>query len=135
MRIATLERARAKFADDYLLEILSAQAFEKGKDYTNAVNRLYHRRKSSPRRRIPKLLRTTLFISSRAPHERAAAKRNRDQAEKCFEKSLELKAGLGGGVELPRLYVGRPRHQNLDEALDLIQKSVEARAEECRVSR
>jgi tetratricopeptide (TPR) repeat protein len=117
--IATLDGARHRFPDNYLLEVLSAEAFEKQKDFTNAVNH-FTTAEVIAKATDPKLLNEAFYFFQGAASERAG---DYEQAEKCFEKSLELKPDSAEALNYLG-YMWADHGVKLDRALDLIEQAL-----------
>ena len=117
--LATLETARVKFGRGFDSEVFSALAYEKQKDYTNAVNH-FTSAEVIAKATDPKRLNGGFYFDQGAACERAG---DFDQAEKCFEKSLELTPNFTEALNYLG-YMWADRGIKLEQARDLIEKAV-----------
>jgi len=117
--VATLERARKKFTLGFQGEFLSALAFEGEKDYTNALKCLTAAEVIA-KTTEPKRLNGDFYFTQGAAYERAG---NYDDAERCFEKSLQLAPDSAEALNYLG-YMWADRGVKLDKARDLIEKAV-----------
>ncbi len=118
--LQTLEQARKKFQENFMGEFLTALAYSREKDYTNAVNHFtaaeLQARAASPPRPLDKFF----YFQVGAAHER---KGDLDQAEKYFEKALQLEPEYPEALN----YLGYMLAEHglkLDHARDMIEKAV-----------
>jgi tetratricopeptide (TPR) repeat protein len=117
--IETLEKARARFADNFILEFYSALAFTKAKDFAQAV----------------KCFNTAEIVGAASDSSRlnaafyfqygAACERNKQypEAEKLFRKSLERDPNSAECMNYLG-YMWADRNEKLDEAFTMIDRAV-----------
>lgn len=119
--LTTLDKARVKFpTPGFVPEVLSALAYEKQKDFSNAVNH-FTSAEVIAKTSDPKRLDGGFYFDQGAAYERAG---DYDQAEKSFEKSLTLSPDSAEALNYLG-YMWADHGVKLDKAHDLIQKAVE----------
>jgi tetratricopeptide (TPR) repeat protein len=117
--LATLEKARAKFAPSFTTEFLEALAYSRNKDYTNALGR-FTAAEVIARTSEPDRLNSYFYYEEGSTYER---KGDYEQAEKCFDKSLALQPDFAEALN----YLGfmlADRGVKLEHAHALIEKAV-----------
>lgn len=119
--LATLEKARRKFAQNFVLEFLSGMAQMRRKDYTNAMQHLTSAEVIA-KATEPKRLTPGFYFQLGAASER---KGDIEQASKYFEKCLELSPDFAEAQNYLG-YMWAERGTNLDRARELIEKAVKA---------
>jgi tetratricopeptide (TPR) repeat protein len=119
--LATLEKARKKFAPSFLLEFLTAMAFGGQKGYTEALQH-YTAAEVLAKANDPKSLNHDFYYQFGAAAER---KGDYDQAEKYFEKSLQLKPDFAEAQNYLG-YMWAEHGRKLEQARELIEKAVQA---------
>ncbi len=119
--LATLEKARQKFARNFLLEHLTALACSGAKDYTNAM-RHFTAADIIARSTDPRRLTESFYFQFGAACERAG---DYAQSEQCFEKCLELAPNFSEAQNYLG-YMWADRGEKLDRARDLIEKALKA---------
>ena len=117
--IETLQKARAKFAPGYRAEFLSGIAYSRAKDFTNAIAH-FTSAEVLAKASQPSLLDGDFYFNQGAAYERAG---NFDQAEQCFEKSIEHSPDSAEALNYLG-YMLADRGVKLDKARDLIEKAV-----------
>ncbi len=117
--LATLAKARSKYPLGFVPEMLSAFAYEKEKDYTNAVNH-FTSAEVIAKTSDPRKLNGDFYFNQGAAYERAG---DYEQAEKCFEKSLSLTPDSAEALNYLG-YMWADHGVKLDKARDLIEKAV-----------
>jgi tetratricopeptide (TPR) repeat protein len=117
--LATLEKARAKFSAEFVTEVLVALAYEKQKDYTNAVSH-FNLAEGIAKTNEPERLTSDFYFDQGAAYERAGAF---EQAEQLFEKSLSLDPNSPEALNYLG-YMLADRGVKLEKARDLIEKAV-----------
>jgi tetratricopeptide (TPR) repeat protein len=113
--LETLERARQKFSENFLLEYLSGMAYSRQKDYTNAFNR-FNAAEVFAQARDTNLLTREFYFQFGAACER---KGDNAQAERYFEKCLQLSPKFAEALN----YLGfmwADHGEKLDRARELI---------------
>ncbi|MDB6067109.1 MAG: Tetratricopeptide 2 repeat protein [Pedosphaera sp.] len=117
--LATLAKVRAQFAAGFLVEFLSGLAYSREKDFTNAISHFtsaeIHARASEPNR-----LNGFFYFELGSAYERQGSF---DEAERYFEKSLELSPDFAGAMNYLG-YMLADRGMKLEKAHELIQKAV-----------
>jgi tetratricopeptide (TPR) repeat protein len=117
--LATLDRARGKFARSFLGEYLAAVAGVRLKDFTNAVSH-FTSAESLARASEPERLNAEFYFETGAAQER---KGDFDQAEQYFEKSLKLAPQNAEALNYYG-YMLADRGVKLEKAHDMIDKAV-----------
>src|SRR5439155_18429421 len=84
--LATLEKARQKFSQNFVLEFLSGLAFSREKAYAEAIQH-YTAAEVNAQANEPKRLTESFYFQLGSTYER---KGDYAQAEKYFEKCLQL---------------------------------------------
>ena len=85
--LATLDQARKKFQENFMSEFLTALAYSRDKDFTNAVNHYTAAELQAKAANPPRELDKVFYFQAGAAHER---KGDLGEAEKYFEKALQL---------------------------------------------
>lgn len=119
--LATLERARQKFAPNFVLEYFTGMAFSRQKAYAEALEH-FTAAEVIAQATNPKLLNENFYFQLGAANER---KSDYAQAEKYFEKCLQLEPNFAEAMNYLG-YMWAEHGQNLDRAHELIQKAVKA---------
>lgn len=115
----TLAKARRKFRVSFVYEYLSARAYEKQKDYTNAVSH-FTTAEVVAKTSEPDRLNGDFYFGQGAAYERAG---DFDDAERSFEKSLSLTPNFAEALNYLG-YMLADRGVKLDKARDLIEKAL-----------
>lgn len=121
--LATLAKAGRKFAPAFAAEILTALAYEKQKDYTNAVSHFTSAEvlaKTGEPERLKGSFGGSFYFDEGAAYERAG---DFDDAERSFEKSLALSPNFPEALNYLG-YMLADRGVKLDKARDLIEKAL-----------
>ena len=105
--LATLEKARQKFAQSFALEFYTALAYSRQKDYAEALQH-FVAAEVIAKATDPSQLNEGFYFQLGAACER---KGDYAQAEKYFEKCLQLAPDFAEAHELPRLHVGGARDE------------------------
>ena len=116
--LETLEKARARFHQNFLLEYFSAMAYAREKEYTNALNHFNAAEVCA--RAGTNTLTSDFYFEFGAASERAG---DPAQAEKYFEKCLQLSPDFAEALN----YLGfmwADRGEKLDRARVLIEKAL-----------
>jgi tetratricopeptide (TPR) repeat protein len=119
--LVTLEKARTKFPQKFFGEYLTGMAYERQKDFTNAVNH-FTTAEIIAQVRDAKQLRDSFYFQLGAASER---KGDYAQAEKYFEKCLELSPNFSEAQN----YLGfmlADRGEQLERARELIDRALKA---------
>lgn len=119
--IATLETARQKFPQSFALEMLTGMAFSEQKGYSEAI-RHYTAAEVIAQATDPKRLDKAFYFQLGAAYER---KGDYDQAEKYFEKCLELAPDFAEAMNYLG-YMWVEHDLKLEKARELIEKAVKA---------
>jgi tetratricopeptide (TPR) repeat protein len=119
--LATLETARKKFDRNYALEMLTAMAYGAQKKYPEAIEH-YIAAEVVAKATDPKRLNSSFYFQLGAAYER---KGDYDQAEKYFEKSLELEPNSPEAQNYLG-YMWAEHGMKLEQARELIEKAVKA---------
>ena len=119
--LATMQQARGKFSQNFLLEYLTALAEGRQKNFAEAIKH-YTSAEIIARAGEPKRLTAEFYFEVGIAFERQGA---RAEGEKYFERALELKP------EFPEAqnylgYMWAERGEKLDRARDLIEKALKA---------
>ncbi len=117
--LATLEKARAKFSSTFMGEFLAALAYNREKDFTNALGH-FTSAEVIARATEPERLNKYFYFEEGATYER---KGDFDQAEQCFEKSLQLEPNFPEALN----YFGFMLAEHglkLEKAREMIEKAV-----------
>ncbi len=118
--LATLEKARAKFHLGFVPEVLTALAYEKQKDFTNAINH-FTSAEVIAKTSDPKRLNGGFYFDQGAAYERAG---DYEQAERAFQKSLDLTPDSPEALNYLG-YMWADHGIKLEKAHDLITKAVQ----------
>ncbi len=125
--LATLEKARAvvrpdgsKFQLGFVSEVLAALAYEKQKDFTNAINH-FTSAEVIAKTSDPKRLNGGFYFDQGAAYERAG---DYEQAERAFQKSLDLTPDSPEALNYLG-YMWADHGIKLEKARDLITKAVQ----------
>jgi tetratricopeptide (TPR) repeat protein len=119
--LVTLEKARAKFSDNFVVQFLSGMAHSQRKEYAEAIKH-FTSAEVIARATQPKRLTPVFFFQLGSAYER---KGDVAEAEKYFEKAIELDPGFGGALNYLG-YMWAERGVNLDKARELIERAVKA---------
>lgn len=115
----TLEKVRKKYPNNYRIEVLTAQAYSREKDYTNAVTHF-----TSAEIMANALSKGTLteffYFQLGAAHERVG---DLAPAVRAFEKALELKPDFAEALNYYG-YMLADRGEQLDRARKMIEKAL-----------
>jgi tetratricopeptide (TPR) repeat protein len=117
--LATLEKARQQFPQNFVLEFWTGMAFSRQKDYTQAIQH-YTAAEVIARATEPKRLNKEFYFQLGAACER---KGDLEQAEKYFEKCLELAPNFAEALNYLG-YMWAEHGTRLDKARDFIEKAV-----------
>jgi tetratricopeptide (TPR) repeat protein len=117
--LATLEKARAKFPQGFLVEFLTGMAYNRNKDFTNAISH-FTAAEIQARASEPNRLNGFFYFEVGSAYERQGGF---EQAERYFEKSLELSPDFSGAMNYLG-YMLADRGVKLEKAHELIQKAV-----------
>ena len=117
----TLDRARRKFQQNFLLEYLSGMAYTRQKDYSNAISRF------TAAEIVAQAAETNSLTGDFYFQFGAAWERQGDsaQAEKYFEKCLQLSPNDAAAQNYLG-YMWADRGEKLERARELIEKAVKA---------
>jgi len=119
--LATLEKARQKFSQTFLMEYMSGVAWSRQKEYTNALRHLTAA-EIIGQARDPRRLNELFFFEFGTTFERAG---DFVQAEKYFEKCLALSPDFAEAQNYLG-YMLADRGEKLDRARELIEKALKA---------
>jgi tetratricopeptide (TPR) repeat protein len=117
--LATLEKARQKFPQSFILEYFTAVALTRQKAYTQALEH-FTAAEVVAQATNPKLLTETFYFQFGAANER---KGDYTQAEKYFQKCLQLQPDFAEALNYLG-YMWAEHGLNLDQARGLIEKAV-----------
>lgn len=119
--LTTLEKARHRFSQNFLMELLSAMAFGRQKAYAQAIQH-YTAAEVIAQATDPSRLDAGFYFELGAAYER-----NGDlaEAEKYFQKCLRMTPGFAEAMNYLG-YMWAEHGQHLDQARDLIEKAVKA---------
>lgn len=117
--LATLDKARQKFAENYLLEFCSGMAYSGQKDYGEAIKH-YTSAEIMAKATDPSRLTEFFYFQFGAAYER---KGDFAEAEKQFQKCLQLKPDFAGALNYLG-YMWAEHGMKLEQARDLIEKAV-----------
>jgi tetratricopeptide (TPR) repeat protein len=117
----TLQRAKThpKFEGGFFPEFLSALAYDRQKDFTNAINH-FTAAEVIAKTTKPELLTGGFYFDQGSAYERAG---NYDDAERCFQKSIQLAPDSPEALNYLG-YMWAEHGIKLDKALELIEKAV-----------
>jgi tetratricopeptide (TPR) repeat protein len=119
--LATLQKARERFPQNFIVEYLSALAFSHQKAYTEAIQH-YTAAEVIAQARDTNRLDVVFYFEVGSAYER---KGDYAQAEKYFEKCLQLKPEFVEALNYLG-YMWAEHGMNLEKAHELIQKAVKA---------
>lgn len=119
--LATLQKARDRFSANFLLEYLTALAFSHQKAYNEAIQH-YTAAEVVAKVNAPNKLNELFYFEAGAAYER---KGDVEQAEKYFQKSLQLAPGFPEALNYLG-YMWTERGVKLEQARELIEKAVKA---------
>jgi tetratricopeptide (TPR) repeat protein len=122
--LATLDKARAKFAASFMLEYLNGMAFMEQKAYRQAVER-FTAAEVIAEATAPKRLTELFYFQMGAAYERNG---DFERAERYFEKCLALSPSFAEAQNYLG-YMWAEQGRNLEKALELIRKAVAAEPE------
>jgi tetratricopeptide (TPR) repeat protein len=115
--LSTLGRARQKFSQSFVLELLTGMAFSRQKAFKEAIQH-YTAAEVIAQATEPKRLNHIFYFQLGAAHERQG---DREEAEKYFERCLQLSPDFAEGLN----YLGYiERGVNLPRARELIEKAL-----------
>jgi len=117
--LATLEKARQQFPQNFVLEFWTGMAFSRQKDYTQAIQH-YTAAEVIARATEPKRLNKEFYFQLGAACER---KGDLEQAEKYFQKCLEFAPNFAEALNYLG-YMWAEHGTRLDKARDFIEKAV-----------
>ncbi len=117
--LATLSKARQRFAENYLLEFCSGMAYGGQKDYAEAIKH-YTSAEIMAKATEPSRLTEFFYFQFGAAYER---KGDVAEAEKQFQKCLQLKPDFASALNYLG-YMWAEHGMKLDQAHDLIEKAV-----------
>jgi tetratricopeptide (TPR) repeat protein len=117
--LATLDKARQRFPQSFILEFLSGAAFSRQKDYTQAMEH-YTAAEILGRVNEPARLNENFYFQFGAACER---KGDLEQAEKYFQKCLQLAPEMAEAMNYLG-YMWTEHGINLERAKDLIEKAL-----------
>ncbi len=119
--LATLDSARQRFRENFIIEFWSGMAYSRQKEFKEAL-RHFTSAEIIARATDPKKLNKEFYFQLGAACERSG---DFAQAEKHFEKCLELAPDFAEAMNYLG-YMWAERDMNLDKARDLIEKAVKA---------
>jgi tetratricopeptide (TPR) repeat protein len=117
--IATLDKARHKFQNGFVLEFFTGLAYSKQKDYTNAVTHLISAEVIA-KATEPKRLNTSFYFQLGSAYEREG---DLEQAELYFDKCLQMSPNFPEALNYLG-YMWAEHDVKLDKARELIEKAV-----------
>jgi len=117
--LATLEKARRRFAENFVLEFMTGMAFTREKAYAEAITH-FNNAEVIAKATEPKRLNQVFYFQLGAAYER---KGDYAQSEKYFEKCLELAPDFAEALNYLG-YMWAERGMKLDKARELIEKAV-----------
>src|SRR6266404_3594119 len=117
--LATLEKARRRFAENFVLEFMTGMAFTREKAYAEAITH-FNNAEVIAKATEPKRLNQVFYFQLGAAYER---KGDYAQSEKYFDKCLELAPDFAEALNYLG-YMWAERGVNLDKARELIEKAV-----------
>lgn len=117
--LATLNKARQKFSENYFLEFCTGMAYAGQKDYAEAIKH-YTSAEIMARATDPTRLTEFFYFQLGAAYER---KGDFAEAEKQFQKCLKLKPDFAGALNYLG-YMWAEHDMKLEQARDLIEKAV-----------
>jgi tetratricopeptide (TPR) repeat protein len=117
--LATLNKARQRFTENYLLEFCSGMAYSGQKDYAEAIKH-YTSAEIMAKATDPGRLTEYFYFQFGAAYER---KGQYQDAEKQFQKCLQLKPDFAGALNYLG-YMWAEHGMKLEQARELIEKAV-----------
>src|SRR5215475_364143 len=117
--LATLNKARQRFTENYLLEFCSGMAYSGQKDYGEAIKH-YTSAEIMAKATDPGRLTEYFYFQFGAAYERKA---QYEDAEKQFQKCLQMKPDFAGALNYLG-YMWAEHGMKLDQARELIEKAV-----------
>jgi tetratricopeptide (TPR) repeat protein len=117
--LATLNKARQRFSENYLLEFCTGMAYGGQKDYGEAIKH-YTSAEIMAKATEPGRLTEFFYFQFGAAYER---KGQFEDAEKQFQKCLQLKPDFAGALNYLG-YMWAEHGMKLEQARDLIEKAV-----------
>ncbi len=119
--LATLQKARERFSQSFMLEYLTALAFSRQKAYTEALQH-FTAAEVVAQANDPKKLSELFYFEVGSAYER---KGDYAQAEKYFERCLQLAPGFAEALNYLG-YMWAEHGMKLDKARELIEKALKA---------
>ena len=117
--LATLNKARQRFAENYLLEFCTAMAYSGQKDYGEAIKH-YTSAEIMAKATDPGRLTEFFYFQFGAAYER---QKQYEDAEKQFQKCLQMKPDFAGALNYLG-YMWAEHGMKLEQARELIEKAV-----------
>jgi len=117
--LATLEKARRKFPESFVTEFLSGLAYNRRKEYAEAIKH-FTAAEVIARATDPKRLNEAFYFQLGAVHERSG---DFEQSETYFQKCLEMSPDFAEALNYLG-YMWADRGVKLDQARKLIEKAV-----------
>jgi tetratricopeptide (TPR) repeat protein len=117
--IATLDKARHKFQNGFVLEFFTGLAYSKEKDFTNAVTHFISAEVIA-KATEPKRLNTLFYFQLGSAYEREG---DLEQAEQYFDKCLQMSPNFPEALNYLG-YMWTEHGVKLDKARELIEKAV-----------
>jgi tetratricopeptide (TPR) repeat protein len=117
--LATLEKARRRFPQNFVVEFLTGLAFSSQKGYAEAIQH-FTKAEVIAQATEPKRLNETFYFQLGSAYER---KGDYAEAEKYFQKSLQIAPGFAQAMNYLG-YMWAEHDQNLTQAKQLIEKAV-----------
>ncbi len=122
--LSTLEKARERFKQNFMVEFMSALACSKKEDYPAAINH-FVTAEVIARATNTNQLNNRFYFQLGAVYER---NKNYEEAEKYFKKSLELSPDYSEALNYLG-YMWADRGEHLEEARQMIEKAVKQEPE------
>ena len=122
--LAVLEKARAKFKQNFVVELFTATAYNRLKDYAKAVRHLTAAEVWA-RANEPTRLTAGFYFQLGSTHER---NKDFEQSEKYFEQCLKMAPDFADALNYLG-YMWAERGVKLDRARDMIEKAVKLEPE------
>lgn len=119
--LATLESARKRFPQNFIMEFWTALAYARQKNYATALPH-FTAAEVVAKATDPKRLNEFFYFQAGAANERAG---NLDEAARYFEKCLEISPNAADAMNYLG-YMWAEHGTNLDKARQLIEKAVKA---------
>lgn len=117
--LATLEKARAKFRDNFAAAFLTGMAYARQKDYPEAISH-YTAAEVLAKASDPKRTNEVLYFQLGSAYER---KGDIEQAEKYFQQALKVSPDFAEALNYLG-YMWAERGENLDRARVLIERAL-----------